>query len=73
LRDFLSGFSRLAHLALQNINKYYVIFSHFRNFVAKSDQKPKTKNGVNETFVKEFQLIMVGSFPLILKIRRIFA
>ena len=40
----------LAHLALQNVNKDYVIFSYFRNFVAKSDQKPKTKNGMNEVF-----------------------
>ena len=39
----------LAHLALQNVNKNYVIFSYFHNFVAKSDQKPKTKNGMNET------------------------
>ena len=38
-------FSRLAHLALQNVNKDYVIFSYFRNFIAKSDQKPKTKMG----------------------------
>jgi len=37
------------HLALQNVNKDYVIFLYFRNFVAKSDQKPKTKNGMNET------------------------
>jgi len=27
-----------------------IIFSYFRNFVTKSDQKPKTKNGTNETF-----------------------
>ena len=32
---------RLAHLALQNLNKEYVIFSYFRNFIAKSVQKPK--------------------------------
>ena len=49
LRDFLSVFFRLAHLALQNVNKDYVIFSYFRNFVAKSDQRPKTKTGKNET------------------------
>ena len=42
-------FSRLAHLALQNVNKDYIIFSHFCNFIAISDQKPKTKNGMNET------------------------
>ena len=39
----------LAHLALQNVNKDYIIFLYFRNFIAKSDQKPKTKNGMNET------------------------
>ena len=50
LRDFLSGFFRLAHLALQTINKDYVIFSYFRNFFTKSNQKPKTKNGMNEVF-----------------------
>ena len=42
-------FFRLAHLALQNVNKDYVIFSNFRNFFAKSDQKPKTKNGMIKT------------------------
>ena len=40
----------LANLALQYVDKDYVIFSYFRNFVTKSDQKPKTKNGMNETF-----------------------
>ena len=39
-------FFRLAHLALQNVNKDYVIFSYFRNSIAKSDQKQKTKNGM---------------------------
>ena len=38
---FFPFFSRLAHLALQNVNKDYVIVSYFRNLVAKSDQKPK--------------------------------
>jgi hypothetical protein len=33
------------------VNKDFVIF--FRNFIAKSDQKPKTKNGMNETNVFE--------------------
>ena len=47
--DFLSVFSCLAHLTLQNVNKDYVIFSYFGNFVTKSDQKLKTKNGMNET------------------------
>ena len=39
------GILRLAHLVLQNVNKDYAIFSYFRNFFAKSDQKPKTKMG----------------------------
>jgi hypothetical protein len=43
---------RLAHIALQNVNKDYVIFSYFRNFVAKSDHKRKTKNEMNETLFK---------------------
>ena len=34
-------FSRLAHLALQNVNKDYVIVLYFRNFITKSDQKRK--------------------------------
>ena len=42
-------FFRPVHLALQNVNKDYVIFSYFRNFAAKSDQKPKTKNGMSKT------------------------
>ena len=54
LRDFLSIFFRLAHLALQNVNKDYVIFLYFRNFVTKSDQKSKTKNGTNETLERRF-------------------
>ena len=48
-------FFRLAHLALQNVNKDYIIFLYFRNFFAKSDQKPKTKNGMNETIISYFQ------------------
>ena len=48
---FFPVFFHLAHLALQNVNKYYVIFSYFCNFVAKSDQKPKTKNGMKKTKV----------------------
>ena len=54
----------LARLALQNENKDYVIFSYFRNFVAKSDQKQKKKNGMNETIKtrtllqNEFELIV---------------
>ena len=48
---FSFSFFCLAHLALQNVNKGYVIFLYFRNFVNKSGQKPKTKNGMNETKV----------------------
>ena len=33
---------------MQNVNKGYVIFLNFRNFIVKSDQKPKTKTGMNE-------------------------
>ena len=39
LRDFLSVFFCLAHLAMQNVNKHYTIFSYFCNFFAKRDQK----------------------------------
>ena len=42
-------FFHLAHLALQNVNKDYVKFSYFSNVIAKSDQKPKTKNVMNKT------------------------
>ena len=43
-----------AHFAFQNVNKDYATFSYFRNFVAESDQKPKTKlgNSVNALHVK---------------------
>ena len=44
----------IAHLALQNVNKDY-IFLYFHNFVAKSDQKAKTENGMNETQVSLFK------------------
>jgi hypothetical protein len=49
---FFQGFFQLAHLALQNVNKDYEhnIFI-FSNFVAKNDQKPKTKNGMKETII----------------------
>ena len=36
-------FFSVAHLAWQNVNKDYVIFSFFHNFIAKSDQKTKMK------------------------------
>ena len=48
------SFFCLAHFALQNVNKDYVIFLCFCNFITKSDQKPKTKNGMNETVVTKF-------------------
>ena len=44
-------FFRLAHLALQKVSKGYVVFSYFQNSVAKSDQKPKTKNGMNKIII----------------------
>ena len=42
-------FFHLAYLVLQNVNKDYIIFLYFRNFIVKGDQKPKTKNGMKET------------------------
>ena len=51
-------FFRLAHLALQNVNKDSMIFSYCRNFVAKSDQKPKKKNGMNEIYDSTFELLV---------------
>jgi len=53
---FFPVFFRLVHLALQNVNKGYLIFSFFRNIIAKSDQKPKTKNGMNETHGSELNI-----------------
>ena len=49
--SMLPVFFHLAPLALQNVNKGYVIFSYFCNFIAKKDQKSKTKNGMNKTIV----------------------
>ena len=43
LHDFFFIFFHLVHLALQNVNKDYIIFLYFCNFVTKSDQKPKMK------------------------------
>ena len=51
----------LAHLTLQNVNKHYIIFSYFHNFVAKSDQKVvaksdqklKTEKGMNKTLINQ--------------------
>ena len=48
---FLGFFLSLVHLALQNVNNDYIIFFYFLNFVAKSDQKAKMKNGMNKTMV----------------------
>ena len=57
MRDFISGFFRLAHLALQNVNKDYIIFSYFHNFVAKSDQKPEMmKDERNKYLVKSKEM-----------------
>ena len=44
-------------LPLQNENKDYIMFLNFRNFVAKSDQKPKSKNGMNETYNTKMEVI----------------
>ena len=60
LRDFLSVFF---HLALQNVNKNYMIFSYFRNFFQKSNQKPNKKNGMNEKIRQQLTLILF-SFSL---------
>ena len=62
---FFPFFFRLAHLALQNVNKDYIIFSYFRNFVTKSDQKPKTKNGMNETII--YKAFIVWKLTFLLK------
>ena len=58
---FSFRFYRLAHLALQNINKDYIIFSYFSNMVARSDQKPKTKNGISETFISKMLVKFIYS------------
>ena len=42
-------FFRFFPSCLENVNKDYVKFSYFYNFIDKSDQKPKTQNGMNET------------------------
>jgi hypothetical protein len=51
---FVLVFFSLAHLALQNVKKDYIIFLYFRNFIAKSEQKPKTKNVMNKTIINAF-------------------
>ena len=53
---FFFFFFLLDQFALQNVNKDYVIFSYFCNFVAQNDQKPKMKNGMNETSFKEIKI-----------------
>ena len=47
-------------LLLAKYNKDYAIFSYFCNFVAKSDQKPKTKNGMNETQIDQVSVAWNG-------------
>ena len=42
---FCFRFFSLAHLALQNVKKVYIIFSYFHNCVAKSDQNQKREMG----------------------------
>ena len=51
---------------LANVSKDYTIFLYFRNFVAKSDQKPKTKNGMNETEVTQKESRSVCNLVVIL-------
>ena len=54
---FFLVFFRLVHLDLQSVNKDYVILSYFPEFVAKSDQKPKSKNGMNDVTMAFFKLM----------------
>ena len=42
---FFPFFFHFAHLALQNVNKDYVIFSYFRNFMPKVTKTKKPKMG----------------------------
>ena len=53
-------FFRLAHLVLQNVNKDYIIFLYFYNFVSKSDQKPKIEIGMNERLVMFLSKMFIG-------------
>ena len=46
---FFLFFSVLPIVPCKKVNIDYVIFLYFRNFVDKSDQKPKTNNGMNDT------------------------
>ena len=39
------------HLALQNVNKDYIIFSYFGNFVAKTDENQKPKMERNKQYL----------------------
>ena len=52
---FFPVYFRLAHLAFQNVNKDYVIFSYFHNFVAKSDQKTKEEEERIEEYKKSLE------------------
>ena len=40
---FLMLLFRLAHFTMQNVNKDYVIFSYFSNFVTKPDERKGMK------------------------------
>ena len=54
---FFSVFFHLAHLVLQNVNKEYIIFLYFCNFIAQSDQKRKWDEP-NISVQKEYQPII---------------
>jgi len=60
LRDFLSGFFPSCPSCLAKCKQRLRNIFEFSLLVAKSDQKPKTKNGMNETnitFLDDEQLI----------------
>ena len=46
---------------MQNVKKDYV-FSYFCNFVAKSDKKPKAKNGMNEKNATQITHLKTGRY-----------
>ena len=46
---FFHFFFRLAHFALQNVCKDYVIFSYFQHFLPKVTKKQKQKDKMNKT------------------------
>ena len=57
---------RLSRLALQNVKKDYIIFSYFRNFVAKSDQKTKEKWDEQNTIVFALSLSSTAKYYCLL-------